>query len=78
MILVLAGNYREFRNWCNENRIHHTSKLVIFADNCMKIKALDCISEIIIYGTWFKNKEMHIVKKEAEYRRMRYCRKYAS
>lgn len=66
MKLVVAGNYGEFKRWCNENKINlHDPREVKWIRNRIDMLGFNDV-EVIFYGTWYKLKEAHEIEYEAK------------
>jgi hypothetical protein len=50
--IVIAGNYRQFCQWCSENQVYRRDPNVIFAGSIQRLRGIAGPVEVVRYGTW--------------------------
>lgn len=63
-IFVVAGNYRQFCFWCDENKISKNSPLVSYIDESYGIYKMQGISNpnVVYYGTYYKRNDIEEIE----------------
>jgi hypothetical protein len=56
LVVVLAGNYREFEFWCREIKISPRDRSVLFASGMHRIQGLGKI-RYFTYGSWYMRQD---------------------
>jgi hypothetical protein len=54
--VVLAGNYREFLRWCQENEVNPRDRSVVYASDVSRVRGLGLI-RVETYGAWHRRQD---------------------
>lgn len=65
MKLVVCGNHREFRTWCEENRVNpHDPYQAKWIRNRIDMLGFHKV-DVVFYGTYYTLKEISEIEREA-------------
>lgn len=70
LLVVLAGNYREFQFWCHENERNPRDRNLIYASEMHRLQGLGPI-RFIRYGTWYMRRDADEILAYLKYREKR-------
>lgn len=67
--VIIAGNYRQFLNWCYENKINAHSRDVLYVSDFHSLKGLRLKKEQVHYiGTWYERRDINEIEDELQAR----------
>lgn len=64
--LVVAGNYHQYVNWCEENKVKPIGIEARYISSWEDMRGFRD-AEIIYYGTYYERKDIHRIKEEARW-----------
>lgn len=64
---VVAGDYRQFINWCRANGKHPMDRFIQYVTDVTKLKGLDPnVVEFELTGTWYERPDMREIGHEID------------